>query len=184
MESASWSLVWYFGNRGDIQPPPRCAHALTPVDSGRSLIATFGCGTLSPIDNFFGDVWAFHRPSLRWKQLPILSPMTEEIPRAHHGAVTLNGAAVKEECIVIFGGIGPKGVLGDTLCLRPQAAEPGSFKWETLDIKVGPSPRYGHAMAKASRSVAVVFGGKDNDGNYFDDLWVFYGGESRWEKVC
>jgi N-acetylneuraminic acid mutarotase len=76
------------------------------------------------------------------------------------------------ERVVLFGGRGSSGNLGDTW-------EYDGTTWTKLEV-TGPSPRNGHAMVYDARSkVVMLFGGRDEPA-YFNDLWVFDG---AWRKI-
>lgn len=72
--------------------------------------------------------------------------------------------------VVLFGGTGPSGVLGDTFVLN-------GTTWSQPALAFGPPARFGHAMAyDRVRGGVVLFGGDVDDLSHtppFGDTWLF-----------
>ena len=92
-------------------------------------------------------------------------------PRYNH-AMAYHGSRTE---VVLFGGDGPDGVLGDTWVWN-------GTRWTQLAPDHSPSPRYGHRMAYiAHSSLIVLFGGQMDHTTHFNDTWYWDG--TDWIQV-
>lgn len=118
-----------------------------------------------------GDLWQWNGSSwARWCDTATCGPGPRiGVAMAGHGTQA-----------VLFGGLGPGGVLEDTWVFD-LAAKGGWRKVCGDPDPCGPRPRVGAALAWDGARF-VLFGGGDTRTEVFGDTWVFDG--SRWEQVC
>jgi hypothetical protein len=100
-------------------------------------------------------------------------------PRAY----AVEGTDTVDRSVVLFGGLGPTGYLGDTWIWRGGVQ---SGNWTELSPATAPAPRAYASMATVYRNVPtnstelVLFGGQ-NGTTDFGDTWVFESG--AWSRV-
>ncbi|KRX08367.1 Galactose oxidase/kelch, beta-propeller [Pseudocohnilembus persalinus] len=92
---------------------------------------------------------------------------------------------VKEEGIYIFGGKNQRGKCYNDLYVAKLDEKQKIFEWKMIDIQdQKPEPRFGHTMNYLSSSNSlIIYGGKDNDGNFYKDFWVFRLYYQKWIKL-
>jgi hypothetical protein len=74
------------------------------------------------------------------------------------------------DLVVLFGGEGDNGLLGDTWVWNGES-------WSAVNSEANPAPRTGHAMAyDPTRGYVVMYGGTTSNGNT-DETWLFDGDE-------
>jgi hypothetical protein len=101
------------------------------------------------------------------------------LPRKYHGAwVTFN------HNIWTFGGLGPDIKNQSKVLDKLSYYDDSNNKWVTVESesKAVPSPRYGNQMF-CYYNYLIMFGGRDENGTYFGDLWVFDIIRSYWHKL-
>lgn len=80
--------------------------------------------------------------------------------------------------IVVFGGAEPGGTAGN----RTLIYDPSSGRWEQVNTAATPPGRTHHQMAYLpDKRRVIMFGGRDADGNYLDDTWLFTG--KTWRRI-
>lgn len=167
---------------------PRCgttrAGATEPCGPGTRFlggIASLGAGPLlfggiADADEFeadaiAGDLWQWNGSG--WSQLCDTATCGPG-PRI---GVAMAGHGTQA---VLFGGLGPGGLLGDTWVFDLMSK--GGWRKVCGDPDpCGPQPRFGAALAWDGTRF-VLFGGGDTRTEAFDDTWVFDG--SGWQQVC
>ena len=115
-----------------------------------------------------------------------LTPYLHRSPAARSGAAIAYDANGSDGYVVLFGGEGPDGALGDTWEFQG-----GTWNDITPDLPNStntPSPRYGAAMAYDSTDgYIVLFGGAsgsltNSTTTLFNDTWEFLHG--NWTRLC
>jgi Rab9 effector protein with kelch motifs len=108
------------------------------------------------------NLWALDMKSLRWEL--ILARGEVPVNREDHTAVIYEGA------MVIFGGFLPNGERTNDIFMYYFKEN----KWEKVSV-LGldlPRPRAGHSALVFGDSM-VIFGGRDEESNKLNDIWVF-----------
>ncbi|KAI0458412.1 hypothetical protein F5B21DRAFT_429830 [Xylaria acuta] len=138
-------------------PPPRTNHSMITYNDKMYL---FG-GTNGQL--WFSDVWCYDPPTNTWTQLDCIGYIPS--PREGHSA------ALIDDVMYIFGGRGKVGDdLGDLAAFRIS-----SRRWYTFqNMGPTPSPRSGHSMTAAGKSIVVVGGEPSSDTNQVNDLSLVY----------
>lgn len=147
--------------------------ATMAYDAARGQLVLFGGATASGLAD---DTWVWAgvgQSGLKWKRSHPASS-----PPARTNAVMAYDAG--RERVVLFGGLGASGLLGDTWTWDGQT-------WRQQSSTLSPSARYGATMVyDAARGNVVLFGGKAQitAGNQGDvnDTWVWNG--SAWSPVA
>jgi hypothetical protein len=162
LDDAGWTRVAGSG------PPPRQAHAME-YDAQRGRVVVFGGLGAQEAPNqrppILGDLWEFDGE--RWEHRTADGPS----PRASPGIAYDS----KRRVMILFGGIGPGGMLSDTWSWDGRA-------W-TLLAESGPEARaMGYLAYDRHRDRVVLFGGRragwpNGDA---DDTWEWDG--MKWEK--
>ena len=109
---------------------------------------------------YYSDTWIFKGDV--WTKL---SPPTSPPARAD-AAIAYDAA---DGYVVMFGGVGPNGLLNDTWIFA-------GGTWTQLSPAVSPSARQGSAMTYDAADGYVVLYGGDNSTTAFTDTWRFVGG--------
>jgi N-acetylneuraminic acid mutarotase len=138
---------------------------------GSGKIIYFG-GTV-PIDGatlgFLSDTWAYDPAANTWAELR----PTGDLPSARAGhSMVYDPTSGK---VLLFGGLGPNGVVNDTW-----AYDPVTNSWAELNpLGDVPSARYGQDMVYDPTSGRMLlFWGKHTEGDIFAGAEFIYGGEA------
>jgi N-acetylneuraminic acid mutarotase len=154
----------------DAWPPPLYGHAMV-YDAGRKKMFVFGGGTTVGVRN---DTWEWDGAAGTWEKRSTTSP-----PALSSHAMAYDAARGK---VVLFGGYDNSfnGVAGDlwewdgaagTWTRRSPGTMPGAW----------PSARDATSLVFDSmRKKIVLFGGFDNAGTFFRDLWEWDGDSGTW----
>lgn len=145
-------------------PPGRYTHGFA-YDSHRDVAILFG-GDGTGYSRL-NDTWEFD--GMHWTRVaPSQSPP---------GRTNIDQTLVYDSNrrrVVIFGGLGTGGYLGDTW-------EYDGTTWTQIDTTVSPPRRDSHAMVFDSRrNVTVLFGGYSSSGSSLNDTWEYDG---VWHQV-
>lgn len=152
-------------NSGFPSPGNRQGHAMA-TDWDRMTVVLFGGMSTS---GFQSDTWGWDGgigdetgTSIGWHLVPAAGPSA----RSEHGMAY----DTQRRRIVLFGGIGSSGPLGETWELDVSIPS-----WVQVATTQSPSPRYGHALVyDISRQVLVLHGGRNNT-TIFGDTWEYDG---------
>jgi hypothetical protein len=149
--------VWT--NLTPILPPPYRSSMAMTYDQKDGYVLLFGgesgSGTL------LSDTWKYVAGV--WLQLK-----PPQSPPARFDASMAYDANVTDQCVVLFGGLGASGALGDTWYFV-------RGNWTAVDTPNSPGKRYGAAMAYDSNSkisAIVLFGGQYGS-VVKNDTWFF-----------
>ncbi len=105
---------------------------------------------------FVAGKWTNHTP-----------PLTTSPSARYSAAISYDG---KDGYVLLFGGDGPSGSLGDTWKFA-------AGSWTQLSPATTPAVRYGAAMSyDAKDGYVLLFGGEGSTGNLLADTWKFVGG--------
>ncbi len=152
-----------------ISPPAR-ADASLAFDTVAGYVVLFG-GTNGTTD--FNDTWAF----VRGVWTPLVTDL-EAAPSARAGASLAYDANASE--LILFGGVGPTGYLGDTWTFTNTTFPYAN--WTQVVVPVSPSPRAESAMAYYPPQQLVVLFGGENSTAILGDTWVYSPG--NWTKLA
>lgn len=178
------------------RPSPRVYASWTPIPAvkgvppstkpGSEALLLFGGERFEAVGrgervHTFNDLYLLHSPSdpaaaaHRWAR--ITSPGGPP-PRSGHQAVCVGGAAM-----YVFGGEVTSRSMDRFRHWRDLwRLDLGTWAWESLPSKAGPSARSGHRMV-ATKAGFVLFGGFCDDGkgvSYFNDVWRWEAGSLAW----
>jgi N-acetylneuraminic acid mutarotase len=118
------------------------------------------------------DTWILDPLAKTWTDQK-LSPS----PRARQAASMVYEPATRR--MILFGGDGPYGVLGDTW-----AYDPATNTWSQLHPSVSPPARSSHAMVfDPVTGKIIMFGGVDWDLRNFGDTWAFDPATTTWTQI-
>ena len=153
-----------------IAPPGRQDYAMASTDGGDKVIL-FG-GANIDYTMVYNDTWMFNQRTNDWLLLAITS---SPLARNDHAMASLE----KSNKVLLFGGADYNGnYLDDTWTF-----DSSKNKWNKVDTKASPSPRYLHAMTSLGmHDNVLLFGGLDMQGNYLDDTWQFQQSTRTWMK--
>jgi len=142
-------------------------------------------GEQSPVVS--DDLWSFNAASMTWVRHSIATLKQGEIrPKARHQATlaTLQDGTGR---IALFGGQSTEEVFDDLWFLSAASFLAGnsleSWTQVTPASSVRPGARFGHASASIGSDL-YVFGGKDDAGRTFNDLWRFNTELNTWQVIC
>jgi phospholipase C len=162
----------YYGGRwvqlATVHPPPARAFAGMAYDSTDGYVLLFGGvgahGLLS-------DTWKFSAGV--WTNLTGTASAPGKAPPARdYTAISDNPGA---SSVVMFGGYGAAGALGDTW--RYAAGH-----WSGMALKTAPAARWGAAIAyDAKDGYPVLMGGASSTGSALNDTWRF--SASTWHSL-
>jgi len=152
------------------KPGARIRHDMA-YDSTRNIIVLHGGlhpMTIPPTK--YNDTWEFDCSSNIWTET-----VEPDSPGARfkHTMALYRWIDENVTTILLFGGVGDSGYLGDTWTYIPFS--PGT-KWARLFPLASPSERQGHGMIyDSTNNVIVLFGGYDEN-SLLNDTWVFDSG--------
>jgi hypothetical protein len=139
---------------GAVLPGPRHSHAAA-YDAGRDVLVVFGG---SRFDDPLNDTWELDLASWGWSRIED----EDAGPSPRTDACMVYDA--RRGGIVLFGGWGETGPLGDTWFYNGT--------WAQLELD-GPAPRYAATMVwDSERQVSVLSGGATWNVEQFNDTWV------------
>ena len=156
-------------------PLPGMAGMSVLMDPGADRLITLGGHSLQTQE--WGGTWNLDlSDTTGWRPLTVAG--------AAPPARTMQAAAADPVArrIAVFGGRTPGGALRDSWLL--DLHEPAT--WTRLDsTQLAPPPRYGHGMVyDPVGERALVFGGRDDDGHVYDDLWqLSLTGTPAWSRI-
>lgn len=134
----------------------------TFVMDGEKISSKSGQNPLGAPIQYFNDLWLYNYYANIWGELSIGSKPS---PRAYTSMVY----DAKHERLILFGGYGQTGALGDTWTL-----DFISWNWQLKTPLISPPARYGHNMVYDEISGKVIlFGGKDRTGSLLSDTWAY-----------
>ncbi len=141
------------------RPLRRCLHHAVHDAANDQMLLYGGCASgVGPCP--LGDLWAFDLDTYQWRQLE-----TDPAPPARQWY----GTAFDPEHgrMIVFGGSGAGGLLGDTW-----AYDPAANQWTSLNGKgLPPSGRSRHEGTFVPELGVVFFGGQDESG-VTNQLWL------------
>ncbi len=150
-------------------PAPRSSAAMAFDPHTESVILFGGLGTSGPLN----DTWSFSNGT--WREL-----FPARSPPARYGAAMVFDADPSDAYLLLFGGAGGSGLLGDTWKFT-------GTTWENLTPTragaIEPTPRANAAIAYDANSTlreVVLFGG-DGAAGPLNDTWEFARGD--WSAV-
>ncbi|MGH2771938.1 MAG: Kelch repeat-containing protein [Actinomycetota bacterium] len=162
---------WRMLNPPAPTPAPRLSHYAVTDESQRNVVMFGGCGKSAPGSagacdpadpQYLGDTWIWD--GTLWSQVTTgPSPST----RAGH-AMAYDRARSQ---VLLFGGQGANGLLGDTWAYR------GATRTWTKLAETGPVPRVDSAMASDPQGRVVLYGGSEGSGQ----TWAFDG--NSWTQL-
>lgn len=157
---ARWSQV-------ESVHPARWGHTLEYRPSAATYVMFGGQDN----QTVFGNMMEFDRDRLFWEIYPATGPAA----RYEHGMEFVPYA----ETALIFGGTDGTDVYGDLWAFDMETGA-----WQDLSPMTGPAPRYGHQTTwDMDRNVLVVYGGRDNSGTIFGDLWEYAFDTDEWTEI-
>jgi hypothetical protein len=161
--------TWIFDGTAWTSPattgaPPARSGAAIVYDSRRGRVVMFGgLGASGPLN----DTWEYNTATATWTQVSVAAA-----PPARSAAAVAYDPGLGK--LVLFGGAGASGDLGDTWTYDGTA-------WTRATPAHAPTARSGAAMVfEGSRAKSVLFGGSVS-GVRQNDLWVFSG--SDWSQL-
>ena len=141
-----------------VAPPPRAGFA---VADG----AIFGGRTAA--NALLNDTWMVYISGNVWTRVVSANSI---YPPARADAAFCVGYGIN----ILMGGRDANGVLGD--CWRLKESTQPPYDWNWLPAPAGPSPRCDHRLAnQPDTGHALLFGGRDANGNALADTWIFDG---------
>lgn len=141
-------------------PPSARYGASVAYDSTDGYVLLFG--GRSSGGAYLGDTWAFESAKTEWAEL---TPTTSPSARANASLVD----DIADGYVVLFGGIGSSGALGDTWTFE-------GGNWTQLTAGVAPTARSSAATTYDSSIGCVVLFGGLGSGGPLRDTWEFSGG--------
>jgi len=164
--------VWNLMNVTEA-PPPRSWHSMAAIGGSDKILLFGGLPQGGPGQGGLDDTWVYDLSDNKWTKM---SPATKPPARWAHQMATI----WNDDKVVLFGGTGTGGVLGDTWVY-----DLGDNQWYTKAPTLSPSPRYGHAMASVrSDSTVVLFGGRND--TYLpgmSDTWTYDIISDQWKQL-
>jgi cysteine-rich repeat protein len=130
-----------------------------------------GSGSLIGLPPIFEDTWTWNGAA--WTEADVLEDISgamQRPPRRNEPSIAYDPG---RERVVLFGGIGDGGLLGDTF-------EWDGYTWRTFAVP-GPSPRQGASMA-CSPGRCILFGGKGAGDTLLADAWEWDG--ASWTELA
>jgi Galactose oxidase, central domain len=139
------------------------------VDTSRQKVMVFGGvdGSATVLD----DLWEWDITSGGWTNRTVAPRPAAWPPARFHHAMTFDEKRVK---LVVFGGAGIGGNLGDTW-----EWDPGLGTWGSGGMTLHPFNRFGPTLAYDQTGIVVLFGGS-GDGGISAELWEWYGSTGTW----
>jgi N-acetylneuraminic acid mutarotase len=116
---------------------------------------------------YLADTWVYDAGTNRWTDRAPDAPIPAA--RSYHAVATVGSGSV-----LLFGGVGGAGTLGDTWRYTVTANT-----WTDQSPPVPPA-RYWHAMAPTDADGALVFGGVDSSHELLGDTWAYHQGTGYW----
>lgn len=154
---------WYTPIVSGEKPIPRSGHSATLLND---RLVIFG-GWDAPIS--YSDLHVLDMSIVEWSQPEVKG--TPPSPRSWHASCALSGNR-----LLIHGGYNGDFALEDT-----HIFDLDKSTWSQIFVENSPSARVGHkALCMPYRhdneeeDEVIIFGGGDNDGAYFDDLYSIY----------
>jgi hypothetical protein len=167
------TLQWQTVNQ-PVNPDPRTGHAMSAFP-GQGYVL-FGGLTRPSVgqDALVNDTWFWTFG--QWTQLTTAFAA----PPARFGHAMATDRIAKQ--IVLFGGRGATGVLGDTWLLDLNTLQ--STGWQKLNPANSPLPRFGHTMTfDTQRNKIVLAGGEGAAPNQvFSDTWEWDATNRSWVR--
>jgi hypothetical protein len=154
-------------------PPPLYGHAMV-YDAGRKRMFVFGGGTTVGV---LADSWEWDGAAGTWqKRTPAGSP-----PALNSHAMTYDGGRGK---VVLFGGFrNDIGGVSSDLWEWDGAAGTWTNRKRASSAAAWPSARDGTSLVfDGARNRAILFGGFDNAGGTFADVWEWDGTSGTWSN--
>ena len=152
---------------GTPYPPERFGASLTATTLDHGSVLLFGGQNSS--GGYLNDLWQYSHG--RWQQLR----PEGAVPSPRSSAAMAFNASSGE--VVLFGGFGPVGLLGDTWTLQYLAAV-SDWVWTEVGTRHAPTPRDGASFAYDSTAgKLVLFGGCSFEICPMADTWTFGGGQ-------
>jgi N-acetylneuraminic acid mutarotase len=148
-------------------PSSRNGHRMA-YDAKSERVILFGGADSS---GYLGDTWAYDYNANTWTHLgPAASPAARYLHAMAYDA--------QSERVILFGGEGASGVMGDTW------AYDGST-WTQMSPATAPSARRSHGMAYDAQSdQIIVFGGADVHDVPLGDTWAYSYNTDAWTQLA
>lgn len=163
-EAGSWTRRAPVG----ASPGLRAGHAMVYDPVSEKVVLVGGRSYSGTGNSAQADVWTWDPVGGLWSELDAAN----DPPARSEHAVALDSGSV-----VLFGGRGATGMLGDTWSLDLGA--PAKAWVDVTGSVPGPSARAGHAMASFGSRPVALFGGETATGEV-DDAWIW---EGAWRRV-
>ncbi|MEM2899185.1 MAG: kelch repeat-containing protein [Thermoplasmata archaeon] len=155
-------------------PSPRMGHAMAGIYGTDKVLLYGGHYYSGGSITYLSDTWIYDASDNTWTQI------YDNVPgaRSEHALATVDHSEDMESYIVLFGGISNNGFLTETyLFTYDISRNVGSWAWKNC---MNPFPRISASMATI---YGVLYGGKDQRGDFLDDVWVFDKMTSSWSSV-
>ncbi|RUS79377.1 hypothetical protein EGW08_012868 [Elysia chlorotica] len=154
---------WYKPIVMGEKPRPRSGHSATLIND---ILVVFG-GWDFPY--CYNDLFLLDLTTVEWSEPKVLGKPPK--PRSWHASV-----ALANNRVFIHGGYD-----GDNPLHDAHIFDYYNKTWQELVVENAPSPRAGHSCLRldsdyenTEEDEVIVFGGGDNDGQYFSDMLSFY----------
>lgn len=158
--------------QGKERPGPLSHHTSVVVNDKMYLFGGSGPRSKGQGDASPHPLWSLDMKSLRWEQVVSRGELPQT--RDDHSAVLYDGNS-----LVVFGGF----VDGERTneILRYYIRE---NKWEEVVVRGDdcPKPRAGHSAVVHGHNM-VIFGGRDEDSDKLNDVWLFNLQNYTWSHV-
>lgn len=164
LAAAAWAAV----TPSEPGPPAR-SFASWAVDPSSAVGYLFGGSTdAGELD----DLWAYDLTADAWR--PLTPSATRPPARSDHVAGWVEGHGV-----VVFGGEGDGGTLGDLW-----SYDPAADAWTELETEgARPEARSGACAAVGADGRLWIYGGRSSGGDFLGDVWVLEADPARWTTV-
>lgn len=176
---------WTVPNPVGKRPQGRYGHKICVVQQSEIISRNVKASTKLYLfggqfdDIYFNDLYSFDLSSFRkddshWDHI---KPVNFSPP-----PITNHVMCNFDNKLWVFGGETPQGLLNDVFMFDPLTNDWEIVKTKANNLEDGiPAPMQEHACV-VYKNLMCVYGGKDSEGNYLNDLWLFNFMTKRWFK--